>query len=126
MVEMAPDFLLADVDKAVDGSRQPRPASGCGAVVDAMPCDLGRNVLKLAEISRRSGVHVVAPTGLHSRRTTAEPTGAPRCRSTTIADAFIADIARASTPTTTRRPSIRRTPHRAGVIKVAGGVDRPV
>ena len=35
-----------------------RCVAGLGAVVDAMPADPGRNVAKLAKISRRSGVHV--------------------------------------------------------------------
>ena len=63
-VELYPDFLLADVDRAVE-ELAPAHALGLRAVIDAMPCSAGRNVRKLAEISRRSGVHVVAPTGLH-------------------------------------------------------------
>ena len=33
-----------------------------------MPCDAGRNAGKLAELSRRTGVNIVAPTGLHHER----------------------------------------------------------
>ena len=33
-----------------------------------MPADAGRNAVKLAELSRLTGVHIVAPTGLHHER----------------------------------------------------------
>ena len=65
---MEPDFDLGDVDADGDRGRARPPRLGLGAVVDAMPCDAGRNAAKLAELSRRTGVHVVAPTGLHHDR----------------------------------------------------------
>ena len=46
-VELEPDFLLADVDKAVE-ELAPARELGLSAVVDAMPCSAARNVLKLA------------------------------------------------------------------------------
>ena len=64
---MEPDFDLSDVD-AMTTEVRAAAALGLGAVVDAMPCDAGRNAGKLAELSRRTGVHVVAPTGLHHER----------------------------------------------------------
>lgn len=59
-----PDFLLDDVEKAVAELLELK-ALGVDAVVDSMPCDCGRNVEKLAEVSRLSGIHIIAPTGLH-------------------------------------------------------------
>jgi phosphotriesterase-related protein len=59
-----PHLRLPSVDNAcaeLAGLRR----LGVGAVVDAMPTGAGRSARKLAEISRRTGVHVVAPTGLH-------------------------------------------------------------
>ena len=61
-VQLFPDFQLADVDKAV-AELAPAQALGLRTVVDAMPADCGRDVLLLAEIARRSGVHVIAPIG---------------------------------------------------------------
>ena len=66
-VQLFPDFQLADVDKAV-AELAPAQALGLRTVVDAMPADCGRDVLMLAEIARRSGVHVIAPSGLHHER----------------------------------------------------------
>ena len=62
-----PEISLQRVSDAV-AELAPCVAAGLGAVVDAMPADAGRNVAKLAEISRRAGVHVVAATGLHHAR----------------------------------------------------------
>ncbi|HLL88120.1 MAG TPA: hypothetical protein VK324_02340, partial [Tepidisphaeraceae bacterium] len=63
--EKEPDFLLADVDRIAAELRDLHMA-GVRAVIDSMPGGgAGRNALKLAEISRRSGLHIVCPTGLH-------------------------------------------------------------
>ena len=43
-------------------------AAGLRAVVDAQPCGAGRNVVKLAEVSRRTGIQIVCSTGLHLRK----------------------------------------------------------
>jgi phosphotriesterase-related protein len=59
-----PDFLLNDVEKITAELRAFHDAGG-RAMVDTMPMDCGRNPALLAEVSRRSGVHVVCPTGLH-------------------------------------------------------------
>ena len=57
-----PELSLPRVEDAV-AELAPCVAAGVRAVVDAMPADAGRNVAKLAAISRRAGVHVVAATG---------------------------------------------------------------
>ncbi len=62
--ENEPDFLLDDVEKAVAELKELK-AMGVGAVVDSMPSDCGANFYKLVEVSRQSGVHIVAPTGHH-------------------------------------------------------------
>src|SRR5262245_46119423 len=43
-------------------------AAGVSAMVDAMPCAAGRDVQRLASVSRATGVHVIAVTGLHHPR----------------------------------------------------------
>ena len=48
----SPDFRLDDVDKAV-AELASAQALGLRSVVDAMPADAGRDVLSLAEVSRR-------------------------------------------------------------------------
>ena len=49
-------FLIDDVDAASRELAEFHQLGGC-SVIDSMPCDCGRNVMKLAEVSRRSGVH---------------------------------------------------------------------
>ncbi len=112
-----PDIHLPSVENAVLELEAFRKAGG-GAMVDCMPCDAGRNVVKLAEISRRSGVHVVAPTGLH--RTVFYPQGHWRFRATVeeMTEIFVAEIEAGIDANDCAGPALRRTPHRAGVIKL--------
>ena len=118
-VELYPDFLLADVDLAV-AELEPARRLGLAAVVDAMPASAGRNARKLAEISRRSGVHVVAPTGLHLAKYYAEDGWSERETAAQIADRFAADITEGIDEHDYLGGSIERTAHRAGVMKIAG------
>lgn len=117
-VELEPDFLLADVDRAVD-ELAPARELGLAAVVDAMPCSAGRNVMKLAEISLRSGVHVIAPTGLHLAKYYAADLWSETEPAAALADRFIADIVEGVDQRDYLGPLIERTDHRAGVMKIA-------
>ena len=123
---MVPEFDLGDVD--AHGRREVAEAAALGlrTVVDAMPCDAGRNAEKLAELSRRTGVHVVAPTGLHHERYYG-PAHWNHRRHRRRAGRPVRRRRRptASTPTTTAGPTVRRTAHRAGVIKIAGSDGGP-
>jgi phosphotriesterase-related protein len=118
-VEMSGDFLLDDVDRAV-AELQSAKALGLGAVVDAMPADCGRDVLRLAEVSRRSGVHVVAPTGLHHERFYDARHWSRGASIDELAALFVADIGEGIDAEDYGGPIVRRTGHRAGVIKVGG------
>ena len=120
LVELSADFLLADVDKAVD-ELAPARALGLATVIDAMPCDLGRNVVKLAHISRRSGVHVVAPTGLHLARYYPDHHWSHTSSVDEVTAMFVADISAGIDANDYHGPVVERTAHRAGVIKVAAG-----
>lgn len=42
--------------------------AGVGAMIDAMPTGSGRNMEKLVEVSRATGVHVVAASGMHTAK----------------------------------------------------------
>jgi predicted metal-dependent phosphotriesterase family hydrolase len=119
-VELEPDFRLDSVEKGVEELAAAR-ALGLQAVVDAMPCDAGRNVRKLAEISRRTGVHVVAPTGLHLARYYDDRHWSLTCTVEELAELFRADIAEGIDELDYGGPIVRRTEHRAGVMKIAGG-----
>ena len=115
--QLFPDILLPSAENAIAELREFKKAGG-GAMVDCMPCDAGRNVLKLAEISRASGVHLVALTGLH--RTRFYPEGHWRFSSGVerLADVFTAEIETGIDANDCAGPDVRRTAHRAGVLKI--------
>ncbi len=115
-----PDFLLDDVDIATLELRDFH-ASGGRALIDSMPCDAGRNVLKLAELSRRTGVHVVCPTGLHLAKYYDPGHWGNDCSEKELAELFIADIRDGIDERDYNGPLVRRTAHRAGIIKIATG-----
>src|SRR5690606_20233813 len=117
-----PDFRLDSVDAAAEELSRFHAAGG-RAVIDSMPCACGRNVAKLAEASRRSGVHVVAPTGLHLAKYYPPSHWSERATVSELTTLFIADISEGIDANDYNGPSLRRMPHRAGVIKVAGGRD---
>jgi predicted metal-dependent phosphotriesterase family hydrolase len=121
-VLMEPEFDLADVDAM---TREVGAAAELGlrAVVDAMPCDAGRNVEKLAELSRRTGVHVLAPTGLHHDRYYGPVHWSHRVSVDELAELFALDVTDGIDANDYSGPVVRRTAHRAGLIKVAGTAD---
>jgi len=118
-----PDFHLPSVENGVAELRRFRRDGG-SAMVDSMPCDAGRNVGKLAEISRRSGVHIVCPTGLHLAKYYDDGHWGNRLSLETLAGLFVADIEDGIDRFDYGAPVVERTPHRAGVIKVAGGLEK--
>lgn len=103
-----PDFLLDSVPRAVEELVQFRTAGG-SSMIDSMPIDGGRNVRKLAEISERSLVHIVCPTGLHLARYYPPGHWSETEAEGSLAERFIHEI----------DLGIEGTSHRAGLIKVA-------
>jgi 5-phospho-D-xylono-1,4-lactonase len=118
-VVLEPDFDLSDVERMATELGAAADL-GLGAAIDAMPCDAGRNATKLAELSRRTGVHVVAPTGLHHERYYGPAHWSHRVSVDELADLFVADIVEGIDANDYAGPLVRRTAHRAGVVKVAG------
>lgn len=123
-VLMHADFDLSDVAKMATEVAA-AAALGLRAVVDAMPCDAGRNAEKLADISRRTGVHVIAPTGLHHDRYYGPAHWSHRISIEELAGLFVADIELGIDANDYSGPVVRRTPFRAGVIKAAGSEGGP-
>jgi phosphotriesterase-related protein len=123
-VEMSPDFLLADVDRLAAELTAARSA-GLGTAVDMMPADCGRNPAKLAELSRRSGVHLIAATGLHHEKFYGPSHWTLRATESELADLFVADIEAGIDARDYGGPIVLRTDIRAGILKVAGSLDGP-
>ena len=118
-VQMQPEFDLGDVD-ALTTEVSGAAALGLRTVVDAMPCDAGRNATKLAELSRRTGVHVIAPTGLHHDRYYGPAHWSHAITVEEMADLFASDVTDGIDAYDYAGPVVRRTAFRAGVIKLAG------
>lgn len=123
-VRMHPDFDLSDVGRMTAEVGE-AVAFGLRAVVDAMPCDCGRNVAKLADLSRRSGIHIVGPTGLHHERYYGPDHWSMRMTVEEIADRFTLDVTDGIDANDYAGLEVRRTEHRAGVIKIAGSQGGP-
>jgi 5-phospho-D-xylono-1,4-lactonase len=84
-----------------------------------MPCGGGRNPAKLAEISRRTGVNIVCPTGLHLQKYYPPGHWGEHLRTEEIAELFISEIEEGVDARDYNGPAVSRTQHRAGVIKIA-------
>ena len=123
-VDLEPDFDLSDIDRMATEVAL-AAGLGLGSVVDAMPCDTGRNAVKLAELSRRTGVRIVAPTGLHHDRFYGPSHWSRHVSVEELAGLFVADIAVGIDALDYGGPVIRRTEYCAGVIKVAGSTGGP-
>ena len=123
-VELEPDFEVSDV-AAMATEVGAAMELGLGAAIDAMPCDCGRSALKLAELSRRTGMHIVAPTGLHHERFYRPTHWSLRVDVEHLASLFVADVEEGIDAFDYSGPVVDRTPHRAGVIKIAGSDGGP-
>ncbi len=71
VAERFPFIHLPSVEEAVREVRICVEA-GVGTMVDAMP-EGGRDLEKLREVSRRTGIHIVAATGLHTEKYYRDP-----------------------------------------------------
>ena len=120
------DFLLDDPSAIVKDLGEFK-AHGGGWVVDTMPTGPGRHAAALAEISRRSGVAVVCPTGLHLAQYYPEDHPLLSMNRDGLAAVFIEEIESHLTDEPGQTPSdlkpIDGSPYRCGVVKVAGGRD---
>lgn len=119
MTEKFPDFRIHSVDLAVEELLRFHAAGG-RAMIDSMPCG-GRNAAKLAEVSRRSGVHIVAPTGLHLEKYYPEGHWGGRLDVDALTELFIGEIQTGIDANDLSGPILKPLPQRAGLIKIATG-----
>jgi len=112
-----PEFMLDDLD-AISRELLDLREVGVGAMIDAMPIDAGRSVRDLAEISARTGMHIVAATGLHLRLYYPTDHWYDTIDEDRLVDRMTHEI-----EVRTEDNGIP-TPSRAGVIKVAGSLNR--
>jgi 5-phospho-D-xylono-1,4-lactonase len=118
-----PLFILNDVDKVSEELTRFYAAGG-RTVVDTMPANCGRNVEKLAEVSRRSGVNIIAPTGIHLEKYYVPGHWRYFYSEDQLTQLFIDDIVTGIDRYDYGGPFVERTPYKAGLIKLATGDDR--
>lgn len=119
-----PGFLLNDPDK-ISQELVDFYAAGGRTVVDTMPANAGRNPLKLAEVSRRSQVHIIMPTGIHLEIYYPQNHWRYTLSEEQLTDLFIADIEEGVDIFDYSGPIVQRSEHKAGMIKLATG-DEPI
>jgi phosphotriesterase-related protein len=119
LIEAAfPHIHLYDVDAAVRETTLCREA-GAALFVDTMPASAGRDVARLAAISRRSGIAIVATTGLHHDRYYGPLHWSNRVGVDELVELFVADLVEGIDSFDYTGPIVRRTTSRAGIVKAA-------
>ena len=118
--EVNPDFLLND-DTRIIQELQEFYNHGGRAMVDTMPINCGRNAVKLAKVSEKSGVHLVAPTGLHLEQYYPSHHWRYQISENQLSELFISDIEAGIDRYDYNGPVVDRTNYRAGLIKLATG-----
>ena len=119
-----PEIHLTSAEEAV-AELLPCRAAGVATVVDAMPAASGRDVVRLARIAEASGVRIVAVTGLHTEKYYVGQRWTSESSPETLAELFIADLLEGIDRYDYLGPVVRRTEHRAGLMKVASSAERP-
>jgi phosphotriesterase-related protein len=119
-----PDFLIDSVELACADLEEFRQAGG-KTLIDSMPCGGGRNPVKLAEISRRTGANIVCPTGLHLEKYYPPGHWGKHLSAGDMTELFVGDIEEGIDHHDYNGPFIARTSHKAGIIKVATSGDNP-
>jgi predicted metal-dependent phosphotriesterase family hydrolase len=115
-----PEFLLNDVAKITEELRSLKTL-GCNTVVDTMPANAGRNILKSAEISRETGINIVVPTGIHLEKYYPDDHWRYHYSEDQLTRLFIEDIETGIDTHDYTREGVERGPYKSGLIKLATG-----
>jgi 5-phospho-D-xylono-1,4-lactonase len=116
------DFLLNDVEKICTELKELK-ALGCQTIVDTMPANAGRNILKSVEISKKTTINLIICTGIHLEKYYPESHWRYHYSVEQLMQLFIDDIAIGIDKYDYNGPIIERTQHKAGLIKLATGDD---
>jgi len=119
-----PAFILNDTDRVSQELSQLYQYGG-RTMVDTMPAACGRNILKLAEVSQRSKIHIIVPTGIHLEIYYPPNHWRYHLSANEMTELFIADINEGVDELDYNSPVIKRTRYKAGLIKLATG-DEPI
>ena len=118
-----PEFILNDIIK-ISAELKEFHQFGGRTMVDTMPAACGRNILKLAEVSRNSKVNIIVPTGLHQEIYYPPNHWRYHLSVEEITELFIKDITDGVDQYDYNSPVVKRTSHKAGMIKLATGDEK--
>jgi 5-phospho-D-xylono-1,4-lactonase len=118
-----PEFILNDTVRITAELKELFQLGG-RTMIDTMPAACGRNVLKLAEVSRNSKIHIVAPTGIHLEIYYPPNHWRYHLSADELTGLFIRDIVEGIDEYDYNCPIVKRTSHKAGMIKLATGDER--
>jgi predicted metal-dependent phosphotriesterase family hydrolase len=122
-VVKTPDLDISDRDIATAELRSYR-AGGGAAMVDCMPLDCGRDPVGLVEVSRATGVHIVASTGFHTPHYYTDDHWSYAYDEQRIADLLVAEVVDGMDRGSYGGPYVDRLDARAGVVKIASELGR--
>jgi len=118
-----PDFILNNTE-LISAELREFYQQGGRTVVDTMPANCGRNVIKLATVSRNSNVNIIAPTGIHLEIYYPPNHWRYHLSADELTSLFIKDITEGIDEYDYGCPIIKRTSHKAGLIKLATGDEK--
>lgn len=118
-VDKNPALLLNDVERSCEEVEDVK-AYGIKTFIDMMPVSIGRECAKLVEISRRTGVNIIAATGFHKPMYYHPLHWIYRYSEDRIADLLCEEIETGMDSGEYLGPVVDRIQAKAGVIKVAG------
>ena len=114
----SPEILIDGVEEAVEEVTAFARAGG-GTIVDAMPVDCGRDPVGLVEVSRRTGVHVVATTGFHKPEYYEDRHWSRSAPDDLLVELLAAEVTEGMDRGSYGGPIVDRLEARAGLVKVA-------
>lgn len=118
-----PAFILNDPER-ISAELKDLYRLGGRTMVDTMPAACGRNILKLAEVSQSSGVQIIAPTGIHLEIYYPPNHWRYHLSVEELTELFIKDITQGVDQYDYCSPVVKRTAHKAGMIKLATGDEK--
>jgi predicted metal-dependent phosphotriesterase family hydrolase len=118
-----PDFILNNTE-LISAELKEFYQHGGRTVVDTMPANCGRNVIKLATVSRNSNVNIIVPTGIHLEIYYPPNHWRYHLPADELTSLFVKDITEGIDEYDYGCPIVKRTSHKAGLIKLATGDDK--
>jgi len=115
-----PDFILNNVE-LIAAELNEFYGLGGRTLVDTMPANCGRNVVKLAAVSKNSNVNIIAPTGIHLEKYYPPNHWRYHLSEDELTSLFVKDIMQGIDEYDYGCPVTKRTSHKAGLIKLATG-----